>query len=59
MVGVHGNGGRVSIEVVFCSIVVNEIANVMEMMPTERGRTTPLIRGNPIEMLLPASLERG
>ena len=54
MVGVHGNGGRVSIEVVFCSIVVNEIANVMEMMPTERGRTTPLIRGNPIEMLLPA-----
>ena len=53
MVGVHGNGGRVSIEF-FCSIVVNEIANVMEMMPTERGRTTPLIRGNPIEMLLPA-----
>ena len=53
----NGNGGRVSLKCFFCSIVVDEIANVIEMMPSERGRTTPLIRGNPIEMLLPASLE--
>ena len=51
----HSNGGRVSIEFYFfLNIVVNEIANVNEIMPTERGRTTPLVRGNPIEMLLPA-----
>ena len=53
MVGVHGNGGRVSLEFFFCSIVVDEIANVIETMPSG-GRTTPNARGNPIEMLLPA-----
>ena len=37
----------------FCSIVVDEIANVIEMMPSG-GRTTPNARGNPNEMLLPA-----